>query len=260
VVEETLRDLRFNNPRDPFPPSAQYVHEMCVKVDVNWRRRMLGYYFGKYGEVGHWHQAWGPAPDQSGFRVSAQTIAKWVRDNGALPNSIIELSDEQFAALPEWIFGVGEREKILADRKRWFFQRLQDRVAGHFLGRQDRYESGPQDGWRDTWGPAPLQPGCKAPNAVVIEALRDFMHAHSKDLGHWLKFLSNEKFNAIPVAAFPEGVRERSLAERETMRREIEQELQGRARAALVPVPHEGAIVLAAVQDQAFGGPEPGRS
>jgi hypothetical protein len=239
VVEEALYELRFNNPRNPFPPSAQDVHERCAKVNAKWYKRVRSYYLGdaqyRYRGIGHWEQEWGAAPGQLGFCISEHTIVKWVGGNGGLSsNDIVELSDAQFAGLPDALFGPGDREKMLAERKHSYFRKLQERVACHFLDWPgdsivDRRRRGATR-WCNAWGPAPLQPGCKAPDAVVIEALRDFIHArsHADEFMDRLNCLTDEMFNAIPAAAFPEGIRERCLAQREFIRQERERVRQER--------------------------------
>jgi hypothetical protein len=243
VAEEALRHLRFHNPNNPFRATPQDLYEACVKKRGEWRQRVVDHYLGG----GKWEHEWGPLPCQPGCHIPEGEIAETLRlaINGGqrlkIGNfttvqkyEIEQLSDKQFAALPEAVFQPGEREKMLADRKRQYFQKLQGRVVGYFLDGE----------WSGAWGPAPLQPSCKAPEALIIEALRDWMregaiierneygnkyYARSGGL-HRLLHLGDERFDAIPAAAFPEGVREHWLAERDGIRRECELKEQERKR------------------------------
>jgi hypothetical protein len=47
VVERVLKDLRFNNPRNPFPATPQDVRERCVSAVRTWTRRVEAFYFGR---------------------------------------------------------------------------------------------------------------------------------------------------------------------------------------------------------------------
>jgi hypothetical protein len=45
VVAYVLRRMPFHNPRNPFPPTAQDVHERCRDISAAWKRRAAHYRF-----------------------------------------------------------------------------------------------------------------------------------------------------------------------------------------------------------------------
>ena len=118
---------------------------------------------------------------------------------------------------------IAEREEQERAREK---SALPGRVVSYFVN-IDGFDA-PR--WHDEWGPAPLQPGCKAPDAMIIEALREWMSKNLRDCDFRLRLLSDERFAAIPAEAFPEGRRQSWLQWRE---RESDEEREKQVRELL---------------------------
>jgi hypothetical protein len=116
IVEEALRELKFKNPRNPFPPTAQDVHELCNKKLGEWRRRACEYYFGRpFGEGSTpWLTEHGPTPGKPGCCIPDGRLIEWLRNRiyrlvdhkltCEFDEKGFKIRDDRIADLPEAVF------------------------------------------------------------------------------------------------------------------------------------------------------------
>lgn len=145
IIEATLRWLLLNNPRNPFPPTTQDVHEACQATQSNWLGAILehfaigrrGYSFNRYGTSA-------PKPSGAPFGDSAPMTPGcpappdlvidllrrrlWV----GFDNELRQMSDVEFAALPVGALASEHLERLVferAERARSEAEREKDAAA-----------------------------------------------------------------------------------------------------------------------------------
>jgi hypothetical protein len=123
-----------------------------------------------------------------------------------------------------------EETRKIAEREEQEKARLESdpyRMVVRYFTNIDGFD-GPR--WRDAWGPYPLQPGCMVPDAVIIRALTEWMHDNWEERDFRLTALSDERFAAITVEAFSEGMHQHWHQQRE---RESDEQREQRVRKLL---------------------------
>jgi hypothetical protein len=122
IVVTALDWLKFHNPRNPFHPTPQDVHETCVKVRESWRSRVTAY----FGAGAEWPQretdwqgrqlwALGAEPFCAGCAVPEQLVqeflATWVADTSAA--DIAKIGRDRLSRIPAPCFGPTKRDQVL---------------------------------------------------------------------------------------------------------------------------------------------------
>jgi hypothetical protein len=136
VVDYVLQSLVYNNPRNPFPPSAQDVRELCKKTSrvvtaaaARYRIRITyRLFFLDDGSPcppsprppqpsDYWKSEWGPYPDEEHCLVSDATILSEVRNQIKHEEvAILALTEDEFRAIPDEVFPDGFREAMVKKR------------------------------------------------------------------------------------------------------------------------------------------------
>lgn len=146
-----LDHLILHNPRNPFPPTAQDVHELCSKIASSWQSRVLGYYIHDMG----WSQYSIPAvaspggePGTEDCRIPWDMVVFWVA--GALPAACAPSSDapcgsavngwsqEQFDRIPVSAWPEGLRGAAVESRARYREAELARQKRAEFLSSLSR--------------------------------------------------------------------------------------------------------------------------
>lgn len=88
----------------------------------------------------------------------------------------------------------------------------------------DEQGNWPSDIWQADWGPRPGEPDCFASEALVMAGVRQRIKIHEKSL----IALPDERFEAIPPEAYPDGFYDYIVANREQREYEASLSLSGR--------------------------------
>jgi hypothetical protein len=119
VAERTLRWLRRHNPRNPFPPTPMDVYEACKQTARSWRADVLEHFFpvGPYRRGTTFEGS--PPPLEAGCVVPPDLVIEILREElakGSCDHELRFMSYEFFAALPEEVFELDHRDRMLAQR------------------------------------------------------------------------------------------------------------------------------------------------
>lgn len=136
VAAYALNWLLMHNPRNPFPPSPQDVHEMCRKVESAWASRVLAYFFERvpwgqkfsFADMGSAALPHGGAPGQPDCLIPEALIARYVMDR--LP-VLFEAFGAPRARIADW--AIADLDRIPDQYwpeglKAWGRELIQDRI------------------------------------------------------------------------------------------------------------------------------------
>ena len=121
IVEQSLKHLRFHNPRNPFAPTPQDVFELCNTMQKEWEATIGRYYFrgniwaprasydSNYNLKKSFSTDYGEEPGAPGCIIPDDVIIEFLHTyllkyEQMTLNHITSLSDEHFARLPKEIF------------------------------------------------------------------------------------------------------------------------------------------------------------
>lgn len=116
-----LEHLILHNPRNPFRPSAQDVHEFIQKTDRRWNNAILGYFLEKsYQEDVRWSGTLDGPPSYDGAcpLPTDMVVAALSRELSHSPplRDLESLSDVRFARIPKPAFPGTLYQEVLARR------------------------------------------------------------------------------------------------------------------------------------------------
>lgn len=129
IIEATLRWLLLNNPRNPFAPTTQDVHEACQATQSNWLGEILehfglsrsGYTFGRYSTPASRPRGapFGDIPPMTpGCPAPPDLVIDLLRRRLGLgfDDELRRMSETEFAALPFEALAPEHRQRLIAER------------------------------------------------------------------------------------------------------------------------------------------------
>lgn len=121
IVAAALKHLLLNNPRNPFAPTPQDVHEQCEKLQSTWRHALRCYMVDGEKWEAPWFAPDCPAPGTKGHPLTMDQVRKLGDDSAtSVINrylSGLDHSDERLNRIRPEMFDKGEREDLIAKRK-----------------------------------------------------------------------------------------------------------------------------------------------
>lgn len=150
IVRYALLHLLYHNPRNPFRPTPQDVHELCQETTKSacfWAARFqLLFVFGlasdeendiRSSPPDHWEKKWGPRPDEESCIISRDSVIAAVRTTiQRYERALIKLPDKKFEAIPLDAFPDDYREKIVKKRDQHAYElglSSEERIARYFV-------------------------------------------------------------------------------------------------------------------------------
>jgi hypothetical protein len=148
VVEYVLRHIRLRNPRNPFAPTSQDVHELCASVQRRWKARLVGFYiehsddtftWGKRSYLAKpdpWLDDWGPKPGDPGCYMTeamivevlrAELAHEWHRDR------LVNMPSNALERIPVEGFPDGVRDTVVELRRQAAEKAEEDRRFKAYL-------------------------------------------------------------------------------------------------------------------------------
>ena len=121
VARYAITRLRLHNPRNPFPPTAQDLYELCQKTRGTWQYYLVEYFIrGRdwgYERSTLDPNAWlrrdpGRKPFQEGCYIPSDVVMAWLRERLALEyieEELVTIPRKWFDAIPGEAFNPGQR-------------------------------------------------------------------------------------------------------------------------------------------------------